>query len=45
MLAIAPFQLCLASGAQRHQVQIRWMRAIGKIDFVGVYGLLHDLLW
>lgn len=43
-LVLAPFQLCLASGVQRHQVQIRWMRAIGRIDFVSVYGLLQDLL-
>ncbi|MGA7937529.1 MAG: hypothetical protein WCA35_28520, partial [Kovacikia sp.] len=45
ILAIAPFQLCLASDVQRTHTQIRWMRAIARIDFVSVYGLLHDLLW
>ena len=44
-LAIAPLKLLFASEVERVSVQIRYFRAIAQIDFVNVYGLLHDLLW
>lgn len=44
-LAIAPIQWFVSFGAQRTYAQIRWMKAICKIDFASVYALLHDLLW
>lgn len=44
-LVLAPFQLFVSSGAQRDQIQIRWMGAIARIDFASVYELLNDLLW
>ncbi len=45
ILAIAPFKLVFSSGVQRTYEEIRYLSAISKIDFVGVYGLLNDLLW
>lgn len=45
ILAITPIKLLSASKVQRTHVQIRCMRAISRIDFVSVYGLLNDLLW
>ena len=44
-LAIAPLKLLFASEVERMSVQIRYFRAIARIDFVSVYGLLQDLLW
>jgi hypothetical protein len=44
-LAIAPIKLFSSSKLQRTYERIRCMRAISQIDFVGVYGLLNDLLW
>jgi hypothetical protein len=44
-LAIAPLRLLWLSGDRRIDEQIRFLRAISKIDFVGVYGVLNDLLW
>lgn len=44
-LAIAPLKLLCSSGVQRTHTQIRYMRALCRIDFVGVYGLVNDLLW
>lgn len=45
VLVIAPLKLLFASGVERTHVQVRYFRAIARIDFVSVYGLLHDLLW
>lgn len=44
-LAIAPFHLLFSSGGQRAYAQIRVFRALSRIDFGAVYGLLEDLLW
>jgi hypothetical protein len=44
-LAIAPIKLLSSSEVQRTRERIRCMRAITRIDFVSVYGLLNDLLW
>lgn len=44
-LAITPLKLLFASEVERTYVKIRYFRAITRIDFVNVYGLLHDLLW
>jgi hypothetical protein len=43
-LTIAPLQLFLSSGVQRTHAANLGVSAIGKINFVGAYGLLHDLL-
>ena len=45
VLAIAPLKLLCASEVERMRLQIRCFRAIARIDFVRVYGLLNDLLW
>ncbi|NJK27587.1 MAG: hypothetical protein HC925_02155, partial [Coleofasciculaceae cyanobacterium SM2_3_26] len=45
VLAIAPFQLLATRGIQRTHAQIRYWVAIAKINFVGVYELLNDLIW
>lgn len=45
ILAIAPIKLLSSSKVQRTCEQIRCMRAISRIDFVSVYGLLNDLFW
>jgi hypothetical protein len=44
-LAIAPLKLLFASGTQRTYEQVRFLKSISKINFVGVYELLNDLLW
>lgn len=44
-LAIALLKLLYSSGVQRTDVQIRYLSAINKINFVAVYGVLNDLLW
>ena len=44
-LAIALFKLPFASGRERIREQVRCLNVITRIDFVGVYGLLNDLLW
>lgn len=45
LLAIALLKLPFVSGAERIHEQIRYFKAIARINFVGVYGLLNDLLW
>lgn len=45
VLTIAPLKLLFASEVERIHVQVRYFSAIARIDFVSVYGLLHDLLW
>jgi hypothetical protein len=45
VLAIAPLKLLFASEVERIHEQVRYLNAITRIDFVGVYGLLNDLLW
>lgn len=44
-LAISPINWLSASGVDRTYVEISWMKAISKIDFADVYGLINDLLW
>jgi len=44
VLAIAPLKLLFASGVERTHEQLRYFNAIARIDFVGIYGLLNDLL-
>ncbi len=44
-LATTLFKLPFASGVERIRAQVRYLNAIARIDFVGVYGLLNDLLW
>jgi len=44
-LAIALLKLPFVSGMERIREEIRYFNAITRIDFVGVYGLLNDLLW
>jgi hypothetical protein len=43
-LATSPIHLLTASGIDRTRAEISWMRAMSKIDFAGVYGLINDLL-
>ncbi|MDX2214967.1 MAG: hypothetical protein SFY66_16890 [Oculatellaceae cyanobacterium bins.114] len=45
VLVIAPLKLLFASRVERMHEQVRYFSAIARIDFVGVYGLLNDLLW
>lgn len=45
ILIVAPIKLCCASGVQRTHEQIRWMKALCKIDMVGFCEFLNDLLW
>ncbi len=45
VLAITPLKLLFGSGVERIHGQVRYFKAITRIDFVGVYGLLNDLLW
>lgn len=45
VLAVTPVKLLFASEVKRIRLQIRWFRAIARIDFVSVYGLLNELLW
>lgn len=44
-LATVPLQWLLSPGVQRTDAEIRCMGAMGRINFVGVYGFLDDLLW
>ncbi|WP_414528559.1 hypothetical protein [Nodularia chucula] len=44
-LAIAPFNLMISSGRQRTYEQIRYLKAISKIDFAGFYELLNSCLY
>jgi hypothetical protein len=44
ILVISSTKLLSSSEVQRIRERIRYMRAITRIDFVSVYGLLHDLL-
>jgi hypothetical protein len=44
-LAIASLKLLFSSGVQHTHEKICYMKALCKIDFVGVYGLLNELLW
>jgi hypothetical protein len=44
-LAIVPLKLLYASEAQRTHLQISYLSALIRIDFVGVYGVLNELLW
>jgi hypothetical protein len=44
-LAIVLLKLLCASEAQQTHLQIRDLNAISRIDFVGVYGALNELLW
>jgi hypothetical protein len=44
-LAIVPLKLLCASEAQQTHLQIRYLSAISRINFVGVYGALNELLW
>jgi len=44
VLVIAPLKLFFASGVERTHEQVRYFNAITRIDFVGIYGLLNDLL-
>jgi hypothetical protein len=44
-LAIAPLKLLFISGMNRCHEKIRCMVAVSRIDLVGFYGLLNDLLW
>ena len=45
VLTISPLKLLFTSEVERIHVQVRYFSAIARIDFVGVYGLLNDLLW
>lgn len=42
---ISALKLPFASGVERVHEQVRYFNAIARIDFVGTYGLLNDLLW
>jgi hypothetical protein len=44
-IAIAVCKLPFASGVERTHIQLRYLSAIARINFVDVYGLLSDLLW
>ncbi|MCA2684874.1 MAG: hypothetical protein ACK544_17150 [Microcystis sp.] len=44
VLTITPLKLLFASGVERTHEQVRYFNAIARIDFVGIYGLLNDLL-
>jgi hypothetical protein len=44
-LAIAPLKLLCSSGDRRIYEQVRYLSALSQIDFVGVYGVLNELLW
>jgi hypothetical protein len=44
-LAIAPLNILVKSGVNRIHEKNRYMSAISKIDFAGVYALLNELLW
>ena len=44
-VAIAPLNILAASDINRTHEKIRYMSAIGKINFAAVYELLNELLW
>ncbi|MBW4551197.1 MAG: hypothetical protein KME35_08825 [Aphanocapsa sp. GSE-SYN-MK-11-07L] len=44
-LAIAPLKLLCVPEAQLTHLQIRYLNAMSRIDFVGVYGVLNESLW
>lgn len=44
-LALAPLKLLCSSGHQHIYEKIRYLRALGKIDFLSLYRTLNDLLW
>jgi hypothetical protein len=44
-LVTAAIAVLTSSEGDRTEANIAWMRAIGRIDLAGVYGLLNDLLW
>jgi hypothetical protein len=44
-LAIFTCAVLCGSSARRAQAKLRWAILLCKIDFVGVQGLLNDLLW
>jgi hypothetical protein len=44
-LTIAPLKILATSDVNRTHEKIRCMSAISKINFVGVYALLNELLW
>lgn len=44
-LAIVTCAALYGSSVQQTQAKLRWAIWLCKIDFVGVHGLLNDLLW
>jgi hypothetical protein len=44
-LARLPFDWLCSAKEQRAEVQVRYLSALSQIDFVGLYGVLNDLLW
>ncbi|MGF1480424.1 MAG: hypothetical protein ACFB4I_13190 [Cyanophyceae cyanobacterium] len=44
-LVKALLDLLFAAGVNRATAKIRYLRAIGKINFAGVYEVINDLLW
>lgn len=45
ILAIAPLKMLTQSDVDHTREKIRYMSAISKINFAGIYALLDDLLW
>jgi hypothetical protein len=45
ILAITPLKILSRSGIDRTHAQNRYLRAMSKINFVGVYTFLDNLLW
>lgn len=44
-LAIAACKIVCLDGVERDREIVRFMAALAKIDFVGVYAFMNDLLW
>ncbi len=44
-LVIVTFGAIDGSSVRRSQAKLRWAIWLCKIDFVGVHGLINDLLW
>ena len=44
-LTIAPLKLLCSSGDRRTYEQLRYLRALGQINFIGVYDVLDSLIW
>ncbi|OKH13373.1 hypothetical protein NIES592_15030 [Fischerella major NIES-592] len=44
-LVTAGCKIIYSCGIEQDQEKVRFLLAITKIDFVGVYQLLNDLLW